>query len=80
MKKNQIFQDILKYVPRKYTSFSDLGEFISRIVSLLKELGNSCDFSVNDSGGAHLMAKVVFQKFPKEEMIIWLGFTAHQTL
>ncbi|CAE1165830.1 unnamed protein product [Acanthosepion pharaonis] len=45
--------------------------------SLLEELGNSfsCDFSVDDSGGARLMAKILFQKFPKELKGEMIGLT-----
>ncbi|CAE1307976.1 unnamed protein product [Acanthosepion pharaonis] len=56
---------------------SGLGQFISRTASLLEELGNSfsCDFSVDDSGGARLMAKILFQKFPKELKGEMIGLT-----
>ncbi len=44
----------------------------------MEELGNtySCDFSEDNSGGARLMAKILFLKFPKElkgEMIKLIG-------
>ena len=65
---DQIFQDILDYIPKKEISYLEFGEFISRTASLLEELGNpySCDLSEDISGGARLMAKILFLKFPKE--------------
>ncbi|CAE1251573.1 adk [Acanthosepion pharaonis] len=74
---DQIFQDILDYVPKKDICCSGLGEFISRTASLLEELGNSfsCDFSVDDSGGARLMAKILFRNFPKKLKGEMIGLT-----
>ena len=74
---DQIFQDILDYIQKKEISYSEFGEFISRIASLLEELRNtySCDFSEDNSGGAQLMAKILFLKFPKELKREMIGLT-----
>ena len=74
---DQIFQDILDYVPKKDTAYLEFNEFVSRTASLLEELGNSyfCDFSEDTSAGARLMAKILFQKFPKELKGEMIGLT-----
>ena len=79
---DQIFQDILDYLQKKEISYSEFGEFISRTASLLEELGNtySCDFSEDNSGGARLMAKILFLKFPKELKGEMIGLTRKRIL
>ena len=74
---DQVFQDILDYLPKKEISYLEFGEFISRTASLLEELGNtySFDFSEDNSGGARLMAKILFLKFPKELKGEMIGLT-----
>ena len=77
---DQIFQDILDYIPKKEIFYLEFGEFISRTASLLEELGNtySSDFSEDNSGGARLMAKILFLKFPKELKGEMIGLTGRR--
>ena len=69
----------MDYIPKKEISYSEFGEFISRTASLL-ELGNtySCDFSEDNSGGARLIAKILFLKFPKELKGEMIGLTGRR--
>ena len=61
---DQIFQDILDYIPKKEISYSEFGEFISRTASLLEELGNtySCDVSEDNSGGSSVNGQDLFSE------------------
>ena len=77
---DQMSQDILDYIPKKEISYSEFGEFNTRTASLMEELGNtySCDFSEDNSGGARLMAKIFFLKFPKELKGEMIGLTGRR--